>query len=513
MRVTNKMLSSNMLNNINRNKQNMGDLGDQKSTGQKIQRPSQDPVVAVRSLKFRSNMTELTQYLSKNIPDADAWMSVSEGALTEVNNLLGIMNKYCVQGSNDSYETDNRDTIVANLKQYKEQIYSYGNSDYAGRYVFTGYRTDVPLLFKNDSQKVEYEITEPLDAKDLNQITYVTGGEEYVAGTPAGDYEAPKENQAYRMRLSYNNISSMQGLSYTKKDGTNVNLTVPGDITVVSVNDPNPYEATGNQVKFIKETGELIFSDSRQQEISEAKNINAVYSKNSFKKEELRPEHYFDCKTYQLKQSVTGGIPDVDGDGNPVMVRDTTTETLYKRPGDQKIEYQINFGQKLRVNTMANESITHKLGRDIDEILEQVNKVMGVEKKLAEVEKLLKDENLANNQAELDAVKALKEQVDNELVLEKKILANKFGNAITSTQKAQDGINESEADLGSRHLRLLMTESRLENQKVDFAEMQKNNDMVEMEDAIINFESAKITYNASLSTASKIVQNTLLDFL
>ena len=54
MRVTSKMMTTNMLNNINRNKNNMSILGNQYSTQQKIQRPSEDPVVAVRSLKYRS---------------------------------------------------------------------------------------------------------------------------------------------------------------------------------------------------------------------------------------------------------------------------------------------------------------------------------------------------------------------------------------------------------------------------------------------------------------------------
>lgn len=544
MRITNKMLSSNMLNNINRNKQYISIYGDQYQTGQKIQRPSQDPVVAVRSLKYRSDMAELTQYLEKNIPDARAWMDVSEGALDEINNLLTEMNGYCVQGSNDIWELEERDKILANLEQYMEQIYSQGNTDYAGRYVFTGYRTDVPLLFDKASDKVEYEITEPISAATLKQISYVTGGATYDPAKTENDYnlEAATTKYAYRLRLSYDEVSSLEKfgydysyeyedpttndkytidakvsydaaaaastITYTIKDaaGTDVTNTPPNGFvapvapvfTNKSVNDVDAYQAQPGHINFIKETGELIIADDLFENMRKATNIEAVYNKNKFEKEELRPEHYFDCKTYDL--DLTGA-------------RVPNSEKLYKKPEDQVIEYEINFSQKLQINTMANESITQTLGRDIDEILKQVKKVTAVEKQLKEAKKLLEDDSVKNNETQKKALETLKERLDEEFTQEKKILQEKFGNAITSTQKAQDGINESVASLGSRYLRLNMTEARLENQKVDFAEMQKSNDKVAMEDAIINFESSKVTYNASLSAASKVIQNTLLDFI
>lgn len=548
MRITNKMLSSNMLNNINRNKQYISIYGDQYQTGQKIQRPSQDPVVAVRSLKYRSDMAELTQYLEKNIPDARAWMDVSEGALDEINNLLTEMNGYCVQGSNDIWELEERDKILANLEQYMEQIYSQGNTDYAGRYVFTGYRTDVPLLFDKASDKVEYEITEPISAATLKQISYVTGGATYDPAKTENDYnlEAATTKYAYRLRLSYDEVSSLEKfgydysyeyedpatnakytidakvsydaaaaaptpsstITYTIKDaaGTDVTAAPPAGFvapvapafTNKSVNDVDAYQAQPGHINFIKETGELIIADDLFENMRKATNIEAVYNKNKFEKEELRPEHYFDCKTYDL--DLTGA-------------RVPNSEKLYKKPEDQVIEYEINFSQKLQINTMANESITQTLGRDIDEILKQVKKVTAVEKQLKEAKKLLEDDSVKNNETQKKALETLKERLDEEFTQEKKILQEKFGNAITSTQKAQDGINESVASLGSRYLRLNMTEARLENQKVDFAEMQKSNDKVAMEDAIINFESSKVTYNASLSAASKVIQNTLLDFI
>lgn len=62
MRITNKIMQRNNLSNINTNKMYKDILSTQMATQKKINRPSDDPVVAIRSLRLRSNVTEITQY-------------------------------------------------------------------------------------------------------------------------------------------------------------------------------------------------------------------------------------------------------------------------------------------------------------------------------------------------------------------------------------------------------------------------------------------------------------------
>ena len=80
MRITNKIMQNNNLTNINNNKIMQDKLSTMMSTGKKINRPSDDPVIAIRALRLRSNVTEVTQYFGKNIPDAESWLDVTEGA-------------------------------------------------------------------------------------------------------------------------------------------------------------------------------------------------------------------------------------------------------------------------------------------------------------------------------------------------------------------------------------------------------------------------------------------------
>ena len=70
-------MQNNSLYNINNNKILQDRLSTQMSTQKKVNRPSDDPVVSIRALRLRSNVTEVTQYYSKNIPDAESWLDVT----------------------------------------------------------------------------------------------------------------------------------------------------------------------------------------------------------------------------------------------------------------------------------------------------------------------------------------------------------------------------------------------------------------------------------------------------
>ena len=72
MRITNGIMMNNSLNNINKNKLLMDKLNTQIASTKKLSRPSDDPIAAIRALRLRSTEAELTQYLEKNIEDAEA---------------------------------------------------------------------------------------------------------------------------------------------------------------------------------------------------------------------------------------------------------------------------------------------------------------------------------------------------------------------------------------------------------------------------------------------------------
>lgn len=163
MRITNNMMRNNAMLHIQKNKAAYNKYFEQYASEKKIQNPSDNPTIAVRALRFRTTMIEIEQYLS-NCDDAENWMDATEEPIDKVNKILDGMLEYVTHAANDPNNADDRETIAKQLRQNADAIYQeHANRDYAGRYVFTGYRTDVPLLFDADQSDTTYTITENLE--------------------------------------------------------------------------------------------------------------------------------------------------------------------------------------------------------------------------------------------------------------------------------------------------------------------------------------------------------------
>lgn len=500
MRITNKMMTNNVLHNINNNKNLLSTLENQYSTGKKIQKPSDDPIVAVRALKLRTNLSEISQYVEKNIPDAISWMDTTESSLDVVNEILRQMNTYCNQGANDTLTAENRNSIVTNLEQLKQHIYQEGNSNYAGRYVFSGYKTDTPLVFNEVTTEYQYTITEPLCGEDITAEWKVMN----LVDIEAVDNEMPKQEQIYRMRLGYKDLQPGAKITYTDgatdADGT----LVKQDLAVVDkeLTDPTAYQPGPDEVYFIAETGELIFGENVYEKVRTSEHIDVTYDKHKFDVNELRPEHYFNCKR-------------IDEEGTELNFEKMDLEyNIYKEAtgkDGQEIQYEVNFNQKLTINTQGDEAFTHDIGRAIDDIINAVSDVKETEEKMAEVDKRLEDVNLTDEQRK--NLEKVKEQLLSEFTLRTDIMQSAFAGGLTDTMEMQDKVNVAMSDLGGRYNRLLLTQGRLNDQQVDFEDLLSSNEDVDLVDTIIKYTSAETIYNSSLSAASKLVQSTLLDFL
>ena len=170
MRVTNHMVTSSSLRNMQKSMQRVNTLNEQVTTGKKISAPSEDPVIAIRALKLRTTCDQLDQYKNKNIKDAMSWVDTTQSSIENILSRMQSVYYYAEQGANDTFSTDDRSKIINELRSYKEGIYSEGGTTYAGRYLFSGYKTETNLLFQNEAAKegLAYSITEELS---LDKIT------------------------------------------------------------------------------------------------------------------------------------------------------------------------------------------------------------------------------------------------------------------------------------------------------------------------------------------------------
>ncbi|PMC36628.1 flagellar hook-associated protein FlgL [Bacillus sp. UMB0899] len=141
MRVTQGMLAINSLRHLSNSYDRLGDLQNQLSTGKKITRPSQDPVVAMKGMYNRSNLREIEQY-QRNLSEAYSWMDSSEAGLEQANSAFQRIRELIVQGKSDTYTDEDRFAIATEIEQLKLDLKETANTKVAGRYIFNGTNVD-----------------------------------------------------------------------------------------------------------------------------------------------------------------------------------------------------------------------------------------------------------------------------------------------------------------------------------------------------------------------------------
>lgn len=247
MRITNGMMMNTTKTNINNNKVSVDRLNTQMSTQKKITKPSDNPLIAIKSLRLSTTLSQINQYYGNNIKDAQSWMDVTETALTNMKDILNDAYRLAVNGSTGTLSDEDRQTILTQLKSLSSQLYAEANADYADRTVFSGYKTNSTVTFQDalEASNAKYEINEQLSIDDMQTYTYYankldtpSAGE--VQNPAANAVGTPQEEILKRLRLAYNKLSDLNSLAYnyavdtssSKADGTTKgNVTITADMT------------------------------------------------------------------------------------------------------------------------------------------------------------------------------------------------------------------------------------------------------------------------------------------
>ncbi len=158
MRITNKIIQNNSLTNINTNKTLQDKLSNMISSEKKINRPSDDPIIALRSLRLRTSVNQTDQFLNKNVEDAKSWLTVTEDSIDTLSDIITDIRKQYTKGTSDTLTASDRKIILENLESLAAEVYNTGNADFAGRSVFTGYRTDTTLTVQKDSSYLTTDV-------------------------------------------------------------------------------------------------------------------------------------------------------------------------------------------------------------------------------------------------------------------------------------------------------------------------------------------------------------------
>ena len=506
MRMTNKIMRNNSLYNINLNKTLEDKLTNQMTNQSKIVRPSDDPVSAIRALRLRSNVTNVTQYYDKNAPDADQWLNVTGKAMDTVNKILTDLYKQAEDASNKYLGSEDLSIILEQMASLTDEFYSSGNVDYAGRYVFSGYRTDTTITFTAEQIKemgehpVRYDIEENLGYEDISTVSY-TNYEDLT------DEQKISNHTLYRFRLAYDNTDGTAAdgvtptLALKDKNGVNKAGNNPTMQTFDNAEEAYKAVAEGNLkpgvvAAYIPSTGEIVFSEAYYKaNYEDGDQITVNYSKSNWQEGDINPVHYFKCVE----------TTDYNDPAKAKSVNYNFTQE------DQSIYYDVGFNQQIQVNTTADEIFHHAVRRDIEDFNHFMTQLKDVEKKIADIE-----EEMSLTEEGTAAYTALEKKLEaanKAYTYVRDNIQTKFENQITKYQQYMDDSNIAITNNATRGSRLDLISDRLMNQKTTFKELQSNNEDIDVTEVAVELSSADLTYQAALMATSKIMQTNLMNYI
>lgn len=140
MRITNNMMVTNTVRNINAAANRLNEAQERVSSEKKISLPSDDPVVATRAIKYRNYVATIEQY-QKNVDDATSWQKVTDSALSDLYDVVEQIRTLTVKASSDTLADSDRTDIATEVGELQKQMVDIMNTSYGGRYVFGGFST------------------------------------------------------------------------------------------------------------------------------------------------------------------------------------------------------------------------------------------------------------------------------------------------------------------------------------------------------------------------------------
>lgn len=476
MRVTNSMTTNRLLQNLNKNMIKMNKLEYQAETGNKIRYASDNPIIASRALKFRTNLSEVDQYLA-NVDQGMAWLETTSAAVQNVIDaaISGSENSIrtvCVAAATATNRISESKIYANQIKETLRQLVSQMNHDYAGRYIFSGFKTDQHAFFDADQPNANYSIKQ--------EVTKAEANTDYKVYSKETETSMPKESIVTRIKLPYD--TGISGLKIVQSPipvspDTPVTIATP---TVVQSSDPIAYNPAPGAIYFVEDTGELIFDPDTFKSLPN--NFGFSYDKTNCSQYDINPIVYFK------------------------EVTDNNTGKIYTMENNATY-YEFGAHNKMQVNLLAFEVLPTKFLNDIQDIITLADNVTLSDK--SKLTEYFKQQGFNDS----DSAKKVEEQLTNETKFYNDRLELAFTELIGKLDTHLVGVSNQNTSLGTRLSRLELLGNRLQDDRLSFEELKTNNENVDISETYVRLESMVSVYKSSLQIGAQIMKMTLVDFV
>lgn len=152
MRVTGWMQNIQLLRNLRNNNAGIIDWQNKLATGRRIHKPGDDPVGVTYYMRYNSEINRTDVFL-ENANTALGFLRTMDQMMQQASDVLKRARVLVQQASTGTTPDEARQHIAAEIRQLKDQLVTIGNTEFSGRYLFNGQKTDIKPYSQNDPAK------------------------------------------------------------------------------------------------------------------------------------------------------------------------------------------------------------------------------------------------------------------------------------------------------------------------------------------------------------------------
>lgn len=137
IRPTTQETNRSMLNYIFNNQNRYNESTEQVSTGQKLNKPSDNPTDASTVLNINKKLSQLNGYID-NMDTAQNELNVLDNSMATLTSSLQKANDLAIEATNETNSATVRSNIKQQIDQIIKNVVAVGNTNYNGTYIFAG---------------------------------------------------------------------------------------------------------------------------------------------------------------------------------------------------------------------------------------------------------------------------------------------------------------------------------------------------------------------------------------
>ena len=143
MRVSDKVLYNTVTSNLQQNLEKMLELQESGSSGKRINRPSDDPIGAMKVIDYMTAISKADQY-QRNIDNGISSLDATESAIATTQDILVRAKELSIAALNGTSSASDRGIVAKEVQQLYEQVLQIANTQSNGGYIFAGYNIGTP---------------------------------------------------------------------------------------------------------------------------------------------------------------------------------------------------------------------------------------------------------------------------------------------------------------------------------------------------------------------------------